>query len=144
VQKTAEMPQLSFLTDRASLYGSFGDPEVLCYLFLAPVSLMRGLKTVNFDGPSDEDAKHLSTWMTSKATSVDHPNMFSVLQGYVYTRVDDECCHSCTTIHVYLWHAHQAMDMGNLLTFKYLRKQIVSQVADHEASDKNWLCEYDP
>jgi hypothetical protein len=35
VQKTAEMPQLSLLTVRASVYGPFGDPEVLSYLFLA-------------------------------------------------------------------------------------------------------------
>jgi hypothetical protein len=82
--------------------------------------------------------------MISTSSIVDLPRKFSTLASYVGELGSIAHCSISHQLYVYLSCANQAMDMDDLVTFKFLRQTIVANIAQHNALKVFGLCEYDP
>jgi hypothetical protein len=154
------MPQLSHITAGVDYWGDHFDTDGfespasqrqdVTELFLEPLTLMRGLKTVDFEESSDgrqfpgEVACRFAQLMKGSPPAVDLPSVFSVLHSYLYDNFSRGHCPLCSKMFLYLSCAQQAMDMHDLVTFKFLWKEILSMVNEHHAFGQLQLYKHDP
>ena len=163
VKRSPDLKQLSHLTvdmqfaDHTAATGSpssflhRGNAEITTSeqqfkdLAVGPLTLMRGLESIELRGVSHDVAADLATATTQeKLSAANLPFMFdAILEHLIKYMADETHCHLCGRAYVLARAADQAVDMNDLVLFNNAREAILSCIEKHQNSEHRDVFKHD-